>query len=175
LHVFNVARLFRLTREGCLHAKPSLKITNHGRRKVLIHVRIYEHRAAAGRTSNLKRLVRLSSDRMIAYLKFFRISPADAVALSLALRALTAGKAFSGVAKNSVHEPTRASVRPARSIFLYFEDQSWPALGTTIPLCCNYCRSSHASLSVFSRSLFLILRQSHHVHAAELFWVFKLD
>ena len=94
LHVFNVARLFRLTREGCLHAKPSLKITNHGRRKVLIHVRIYEHRAAAGRTSNLKRLVRLPSDRMIAYLKFFRISPADAVALSLALRALTLERPF---------------------------------------------------------------------------------
>jgi hypothetical protein len=33
--------------------------------------------------------------------------------LSLALRALTAGKAFSGVAKNSVHKPTRAIVRPA--------------------------------------------------------------
>ena len=73
--------------------------------------------------------------------RFFWISPADAAALSLALRALTVGKVFSGVAKNSVHEPTRASVRPARSIFLYFEDQSWPALSTTIPLCCNYCRS----------------------------------
>ncbi len=81
--------------------------------------------------------------------RFFRISPADAVALSLALRALTAGKAFSGVAKNSVREPTRASVRPARAILLCSEGQCWRALSTTIPLCCNYCRSSHASRSVF--------------------------
>ena len=105
------------------------------------------------------------------YSRFFWISPADAAALSLALRALTAGKAFSGVAKSSVHEPTRASVRPARAIFLYSEGQSWPALSTTIPLCCNYCRSiARLPVRVFPEVYSLYCDSV--THAAELFWVF---
>ena len=105
--------------------------------------------------------------------RFFWISPADAAALSLALRALTAGKAFSGVAKSSVHEPTRASVRPARAIFLYSEGQSWPALSTTIPLCCNYCRSiARLPVRVFPEVYSLYCDSV--THAAELFWVFSL-
>src|SRR5258708_30877921 len=99
---------------------------------------------------------------------FFWISPADAAALSLALRALTAGKAFFGVAKSSVHEPTRASVRPARAIFLYSEGQSWPALSTTIPLCCNYCRSiARLPVRVFPEVYSLYCDSV--THAAELF------
>src|SRR5258705_5251073 len=91
---------------------------------------------------------------------FFRgTSPADAVALSLALRALTAGKAFFDVATNSGRARVHASVRLGRAIFLCSWGRSWPALSTPIPLCCNHCRSPHTSLSVFSTSLFLRLRQ----------------
>ena len=98
------------------------------------------------------------------------ISPADAAALSLALRALTAGKAFSGVAKSSVHEPTRASVRPARAIFLYSEGQSWPALSTTIPLCCNYCRSIARLPSVFFQKFIPYIATVSHT-PPNYFWV----
>ena len=47
-----------------------------------------------------------------------KTSPADAVALSLALRALTAGKAFFDVATNSGRARVHASVRLGRAIFL---------------------------------------------------------
>ena len=48
-----------------------------------------------------------------------KASPADAVALPSALRALTAGGAFFEIATNSVRERAHASVQPGRAIFLY--------------------------------------------------------
>jgi hypothetical protein len=60
-------------------------------------------------------------------------SPADAVALSLALDASSAERTFSEVATNYVRARAHANVRPGQSIFLYSWGRSWRAPGTTIP------------------------------------------
>ncbi len=72
-----------------------------------------------------------------------KANPAGAVALPSALHASTVGKAFSEVATNSVRARAHASVRPGLAIFLYSGARSWPALSTTVPLCCNHCRAWH--------------------------------
>jgi hypothetical protein len=67
-----------------------------------------------------------------------------AVALSLALRSLTAeGAVFFADAKNPLRAPVRANARLAQSIFLYFEAPVSPAPNNTIPLRRNRSRSSY--------------------------------
>jgi hypothetical protein len=98
-----------------------------------------------------------------------KISPADAVALSSALHASTAGGAFFAGATKPAPAPVRASARLAQSIFLYSEAPASPAPGNTVPLRCSYSRSYRGLQT--SSAYVSSMRQSHYGYETKLFWM----